>query len=44
MVYRIAGGIGLTLLALSMLGIVSFPDVITGVALLIGGIALLAGF
>ncbi len=41
MVYRIAGGIGLTLLGLSMLGI-AIPAAITGVALLVGGVALLA--
>lgn len=42
MVYRIAGGIGLTLLGLSMVG-VSIPPLFIGLALLIGGIALLAG-
>lgn len=43
MVYRIAGGIGITLLGLSMVGVTAIPSIITGIALLIGGIALLAG-
>lgn len=43
MVYRICGGIGITLLALSMLGVHTFGDQIAGIFLLIGGIALLAG-
>lgn len=44
MVYKIAGGVGLTLLGLSMLGLTAVPQVLTGVLLLIAGIALLAGF
>jgi hypothetical protein len=43
MVYRICGGIGLTLLGISMLGVVGVPAIITGIFLTIGGIALLAG-
>lgn len=42
MVYRICGGIGLTLLGLSVVGI-AIPTIFTGVFLIIGGIALLAG-
>ncbi len=42
MIYRVAGGIGLTLLGISMLGI-GFPSIFTAVALTIGGIALLFG-
>lgn len=41
MVYRICGGIGLTLLGASMLGL-AVPAVITGIFLVIGGVALLA--
>lgn len=43
MVYKIAGGIGLTLLGITMLGI-DIPEQITGISLLIAGVALLAGF
>jgi hypothetical protein len=44
MVYRIAGGIALALLGISMLGIAGIPPAIIGIALLVAGIALLAGF
>lgn len=43
MVYRIAGGIGLTLLGLATFGL-AIPAAITGIALVIGGVALLGGF
>jgi hypothetical protein len=43
MVYRICGGIGLTLLGASMLGLVGIPTILTGIFLLVGGVALLAG-
>ncbi len=42
MIYRITGGIGLTLLGLASLG-VAVPALVTGIFLLVGGIALLAG-
>lgn len=44
MVYRIAGGLGLALLGLGALGIAHISNELTGVFLLVGGIALLAGF
>lgn len=43
MVYRICAGIGLTLLAAGMIGLHGIPAIVTGIFLLIGGIALLAG-
>ncbi len=42
MVYRIAGGIGLTCLGLSMFGL-GIPSIVIAIALTVGGIALLAG-
>lgn len=44
MVYRIAGGIFITLLGLSMVGIAILPTEATGIIGIIAGIALLAGF
>ena len=44
MVFRICGGIAFLFLGLGMLGIAKLPDAVTGVFLLIAGIALLAGF
>lgn len=45
MVYRIAGGIGLVLIGLMLIGVSGIPylTLLTGAALLVGGIALLAG-
>lgn len=42
MIYRIAGGIFFVLLAVSTFG-VAVPVILTGVAALVAGIALLAG-
>lgn len=42
-VYRVAGGIGFILLALPMLGLGQVPPVVTGIVLVIAGVALLAG-
>lgn len=42
-IYRIAGGIGIILLALPLLGILAVPSLVTGLFLLVAGIALLAG-
>jgi len=44
MVWRIAGGIGIALLGLSLAGVFSAGDIIIGVLLIVAGIALLAGF
>lgn len=43
MVYRITGGIALGILGLTTLGLTAIPAVVTGIFLLIAGIALLAG-
>lgn len=43
MVYRICGGIAFLLLGLSETGLVTLPPIITGIFLIIAGIALLAG-
>jgi len=43
MVWKIAGGIGITLLGLSFVGFFGVGDTIIGVLLVIAGIALLAG-
>jgi len=43
MVYKIAGGIGFILLAIPLFGIAAVPAVLTGVVLLVAGIALIAG-
>jgi len=43
MLFRICGGIGLTLLGLSQVGINGIPPIVTGIFLIIGGIGLLAG-
>lgn len=43
MVYRICGGIAFLLLGLSAVGIAQVPEYLTGVFLIIAGIALLAG-
>lgn len=42
MIYRIAGGIAFLLLGVSLLNILSIPSVITAIALVVAGIALLA--
>jgi len=44
MVWKIAGGIGITLLGLSLAGVFSTVDIIIGVLLIVAGVALLAGF
>lgn len=44
MVYRIAGGFFLVGLGLQWLGILSVPDLIIGLAALVAGIALWAGY
>lgn len=43
MVYRIVGGIAITLLGLHTMGLMPIPTIIIGVLLTIGGLALLAG-
>ena len=43
MLWRLAGGLGLLLLGLGMLGLPGIPKAITGALILVGGIALLAG-
>ncbi len=43
MVYRIAGGIGLLLLGLGMVGLGGVPAPLTGAFLVVGAIGLLAG-
>lgn len=40
-IFKIAGGIGLALLGLSMLSVLSLPAWVTGIFLLVAGIALL---
>ena len=44
MVYRICGGIALLLLGLGAIGMNTIPTPLIGLFLLIGGVALLAGF
>lgn len=44
MVYRVCGGIGLLLLGIGAIGMNNIPAPLIGVFLVIGGIALLAGF
>ena len=43
MIYRIAGGVGITLLGFSMVGEAIIPTFVVAVFLIVGGIALLAG-
>jgi hypothetical protein len=43
MLFRICGGIGITLLGLGMVGVFGIPSIVTGIFLIIGGIGLIAG-
>lgn len=44
MIYRIAGGIYLALVGLSLLGLMAVPSMVLGIFALVAGIALLAGY
>lgn len=44
MIYRIFGGVGLLLLGIGAIGMNSIPAPLIGVFLVIGAVALLAGF